>query len=145
MKRAFVILLLLAGCKSEAFRGVGFAGAPRALAASWIGVASDGRTWYRLTLDVEGTGAGATTEGQKTAFYRVRQWADTGEMTVHMEIADGPPDAPRRLDLRGSSSAWRLELAVEGRHTVTFWREDDLLAARKRMADHGPATTANPP
>jgi len=142
MKRALVLALLLAGCAS----GMKQAGAlAPALATAWIGVASDGLTWYRLELDDNGTGTGATTKGQKTAFYRVRRWSDADGMTVHMEVADGPADAPRRLDLSGSASSWRLELAVEGRHTVTLWREEDLLAARDRMADHGPATTANPP
>jgi len=143
MKQALVLALLLAGCQSggrmaEAWRS-------SALATTWIGVASDGLTWYRLALDDEGTGTAATTKGQQTAFYRVRRWSSTGEMTVHLELSDGAPDAPSRLDLRGPSKSWRLDLAVEGRHTVTLWREDDLLAARRRMTDQGPATTANPP
>jgi hypothetical protein len=66
-------------------------------------------------------------------------------MAIHLELSDGAPDAPPRLDLRGTSKSWRLDLAVEGRHSVTLWREADLLAARKRMTDHGRATTANPP
>ncbi|HEX5139207.1 MAG TPA: hypothetical protein VFY93_19725 [Planctomycetota bacterium] len=142
MKRALVLALLLAGC-AAGLKQVGMRSP--ALATTWIGVASDGLTWYRLDLGDNGTGAAATTKGQETAFYRVRQWSDADGMTVHLEVADGPPAAPRRLDLSGSSSTWRLELAVEGRHTVTLWRERELLAARERMAGHGPATTANPP
>jgi hypothetical protein len=136
MRCAFVLALLLAGCASgkmaEAWRSP-------ALATTWIGVASDGLTWYRLVLDDEGAGAGATTKGQQTAFYRVRRWESAGEMTVHLELSDGAPDAPPRLDLRGAAKSWRLDLAVEGRHSVTLWREADLLAARKRMAGQGAA------
>ena len=29
----------------------------------------------------------------------------------------------------------RLELVVEGRHSVTFWREADLIAARNRLKE----------
>jgi hypothetical protein len=66
-------------------------------------------------------------------------------MTIHMELVDGAPDAARLLDLRGTSRSWRLDLAVEGHHSLTLWRENDLLKARERMMDHGSTTTANPP
>lgn len=142
MRRVWILVLVLAGCASGAARSVL---KPPAVGATWIGVASDGRTWYRLALDEEGTGLAATTAGRDTAFYRVRRWADAGEVTVHLELAEGAPDAPPRLDLRGSSKGWRLDLVVEGRHSVTLWREDDLLKARERMAGHGSTTTAKPP
>lgn len=140
----YVLLLMLAGCASgpmkEAMR-------PAGLDATWIGLAADGVTWYRLDLDDEGTGSCATTKGAETSLYRVRRWADDGGMTVHLEIADGPPDAPRLLELRGRAETARLDLTVEGRHSVTFWRENDLIAARNRMRERmgHSTTTANPP
>jgi hypothetical protein len=144
MKRTSVLLLLLAGCQSGALKE-GLARAPLGLATTWIGASADGRTWYRLALDDEGTGTGATTRGQETAFYRVRRWENAEELTAHLELSDGAPDAPPRLDLRGTAKSWRLDLSVEGRHTVTLWRESDLMAARERMTAHASATTANPP
>lgn len=128
----FATFVLLAGCTSGAARD---ALQPRALAAVWIGLSADGSAWYRLDLDDEGTGMAATSQGGATAVYRVRRWSDGEEMTVHLEVVDGPPDAAPRLDLRGRSGASRLELAVEGRHSVTFWRESDLIAARNRLRE----------
>jgi hypothetical protein len=115
--------------------GMKAAMAPRALAVAWIGQSADGGTWYRLELDDEGTGACATAKGQETALYRVRRWSNEAGMTIHLEIADGPPDAARLLELRGRAETWRLDLVVEGRHSVTLWREDDLVRARNRMKE----------
>jgi len=142
MNRALLLVLALAGCQSGKMERVLH---PPTLATTWIGVASDGLTWYRLSLDDNGTGSGATTRGRETCFYRVPRWSSAEEMTVHMELVDGAPDAARRLDLRGSPMSWKLDLAVEGRHSVTLWREDDLISARDRMIRHGSTTTANPP
>jgi hypothetical protein len=144
MRSLALLLLLVAGCMSNVMRE---SAAPRALAVAWIGLSADGGTWYRLELDDEGTGTCATAKGQETALYRVRRWSNEAEMTVHLEIADGPPDAARLLELRGRSETWRLDLVVEGRHSVTLWRESDLIAARNRMRERmgHSTTTANPP
>jgi hypothetical protein len=128
----YVFVLLLAGCMSGAMKE---AMAPRALAVAWIGLSADGGTWYRLDLDDEGTGSCATTKGSETSLYRVRRWTDDGGMTVHLEIVEGAPDAARLLELRGRAETARLELVVEGRHSVTFWREADLIAARNRLKE----------
>ena len=130
MKRALLLVVALAGCQA-ATKGILH---PPALAATWIGLGADGLTWYRIDLDDEGTGMCATTKGSETVLYRVRRWSDESEMTIHLEIADGPPAAATRLELRGRSEPSRLDLVVEGRHSVTLWRERDLLAARERMA-----------
>jgi len=130
MKRALLLVVALAGCQAAMERILH----PPALAATWIGLSADGLTWYRLDLDDEGTGMCATAKGSEMALYRVRRWSDEGEMTIHLEIADGPPAAARRLELRGRSEAARLDLVAEGLHSLTLWRERDLLAARERMA-----------
>jgi len=105
MKRALLLVVALAGCQAAMERILH----PPALAATWIGLSADGLTWYRLDLDDEGTGMCATTKGSEMALYRVRRWSDEGEMTIHLEIADGK-DAHRSLSfgLRISSRANRL-------------------------------------
>ncbi|MFI5403055.1 MAG: hypothetical protein ACHQ1G_08975 [Planctomycetota bacterium] len=143
MRRAFLLFLALPGCQAAMKSAL----RPPALAATWIGLAADGLTWYRLDLDDEGTGACATAKGSETTLYRVRRWSDDAEVTVHLELVDGAPDAARRLELRGRSETSRLDLVVSGLHSVTLWREQDLLAARQRLAGRmgHSATTANPP
>jgi len=133
MKRALLLALALAGCQSAAVKDVL---RPPSLATTWIGLASDGLTWYRLDLDDAGTGTCAVTEGSATNLYRVSRWSDENEkLTVHLEIADGAPGAAGLLVLRGGSGTTRLDLVVEGRHSLTLWRERDLLDARKRLMD----------
>lgn len=133
MNRALLLVLVLAGCASDkAWRLL----QPPTLATTWIGLASDGRTWYRLDLDDTGTGTCAVTEGSVANLYRVSRWSDEGKkLTVHLEIADGAPGAASLLVLRGASETARLELAVEGRYSLTLWREQDLLDARKRLVE----------
>ncbi len=144
MKRALVLALLLTSCQSgklsEAWKAT-------ALATTWIGIAADGLTWYRLDLDDEGNGTGAVTSNAETAAYRLRWWEERGRVTIHMEIVDGAPGAARRLDMEGPSKTWELALTVEGLHSLVLWRESDLFAARKRLVERmgHPATTANPP
>lgn len=133
MKRTFLLAVVaITGCMSGAMKE---AMQPRALATTWIGPSEDGGTWYRLDLDDEGTGMCATAKGSETALYRVRRWSDDASMIVHLEVVDGPPHAARLLEMRGRSEIWRLDLVVEGRHSVTLWRESDLLAARKGLLE----------
>jgi hypothetical protein len=142
MRCLLALALLLAACMSSLKEGA-LARSP-ALAAAWIGVASDGVTWYRLDLDDEGTGTAAVTKGTEVDLYRAR-WSDDREsVTIHLELLDGAPDAARRIDLAGTSRSFELELDALGLHSVTLWRERDLLAARERMIGHS-TTTANPP
>jgi hypothetical protein len=141
----YLVFLLVAGCMSGTVMKE--AVPSRALATPWIGLSADGGTWYRLELDDEGTGMAATVKGSETALYRVRRWSNDTEMTVHLELADGPADAARLLELRGRSETSRLDLVVEGRHSVTLWREHELLNAQRGLAakmGHS-TTTANPP
>jgi hypothetical protein len=143
MKRTYLLALVLAGCASAASEKVA-AILPPGLAATWLGLSSDGPTYYRLDLDDEGTGSCAIAKGAQTTLYRAR-WSERDELVVHLEVVDGPPDAARLLELRGRARASELTLAVEGRHSLTLWRERDLLAAREKLAARMGAGPRSPP
>jgi hypothetical protein len=133
MKHGLLLAFLLAGCGS--FKAEPGVLRPPGLAGPWIGLSADGLTWYRLELDEEGTGACATA-GKEAALFRARRWSvtDEGALTVSLEMVEGPPDAARILVLHGRYEPARLELVAQERHSLTLWRENDLLAAREKMA-----------
>jgi hypothetical protein len=104
----------------------------------WIGLASDGITYYRLVLGEEGTGMCATAAGKDERLYRVRRWSIEKEnrLVVHLELVDGGnlSDARPLLTLQGTLQQARLDLVAQGLQSVTLWREPDVLAAVKRLA-----------
>ena len=103
----------------------------------WIGLASDGITYYRLLLGEEATGMCATAAGKDERLYRVRRWAaeDENRLVVHLELVDGGnlSEAKPLLTLHGTQQQARLDLVAQGLHSITLWRERDTLTAVKRL------------
>ena len=133
------LVMLVAGCGSEAAkREAGafvFEGAD--VAAVWIGLASDGITYYRLVLGEESTGMCGTAAGKDERLYRIRSWSvERGNrLAVHLEPADSGSlsGAKPLLTLHGTLRPARLDLVADGLHSVTLWREPDILTAVKRL------------
>lgn len=134
MRYVLLAAMAIAGCQSGALREAAVL-RPPGLSGPWIGLASDGLTYYRLQLDKEGTGLCATATGANTALYRVREWTVADRvLTIHLELSEGAPDTARLLVLKGTAGPTQLDLVAQERHTLTLWRERDLLAAREELA-----------
>ena len=103
----------------------------------WFGLASDGRTYYRLQLGEEGTGRCATVSGREERMYRIRRWrlTDGGSIVIHLEHASGGELSkdPPVTNLAGKRTRTRLDLVAEGMHSVTLWREAAMLRNNERL------------
>jgi hypothetical protein len=135
---ATTLVVLVAGCGSEATKreaGAIFADADSVTV--WIGLASDGITYYRLVLGAEATGMCATAAGKDEKLYRVRRWSEEEEnrLVVHLELVDGGnlSDVKSLLTLSGTQQQARLDLVAQGLHSITLWRETDVLTAVTRL------------
>jgi len=133
------LVVLVAGCRSvttEREAGA-LVFAERDAAAVWIGLASDGITYYRLVLGEEATGMCGTAAGRDEKLYRIRRWSVEKEnhLIVHLELVDGGSlsKAKPLLTLYGTQQQARLDLVAQGLHSITLWREPDVLAAVERL------------
>jgi len=141
MRRLAILTLvvLMTGCGSEAAKreAGAFVFADADAAAVWIGLASDGITYYRLVLGEESTGMCGTAAGKDENLYRIRRWSVEREnrLAVHLELVDGGSlsGAKPLLTLHGTLQPARLDLVAQGLHSITLWREPDVLAAVERL------------
>jgi len=132
------LVALVAGCSSKSSeRQAGAIFADADAVTVWIGLASDGITYYRLVLDNEATGMCATAAGKDEKLYRVRRWSaeEENRLVVHLELVDGGnlSAASSLLTLQGTQQQARLDVVAQGLHTITLWREPDTLTAVKRL------------
>lgn len=132
------LVVLAAGCSSKSTeRQAGAIFADADAVTVWIGLASDGITYYRLVLGEEATGMCATAAGKDEKLYRVRRWSEEDEnrLVAHLELVDGGglSDAKPLLTLQGTRQQARLDLVAQGLHSITLWRETDVLKAVNRL------------
>ncbi|MHC4135604.1 MAG: hypothetical protein ACYTDU_01605 [Planctomycetota bacterium] len=133
------LVVAVAGCGSATTKrgGAALVFAEADAAAVWIGLASDGITYYRLVLGEEATGMCGTAAGKDEKLYRIRRWSveEENRLVVHLELVDGGSlsEAKPLLTLNGTQQQARLDLVAQGLHSITLWREPDVLTAVERL------------